>query len=47
MKNRKILIDETVRAFSIGFYQNSKHALKALDNLGWCDTFYCEQKKVM
>ena len=36
--------ERDIRAFCVGFYRNSKHALHVLDSLGWCDTFYCEQK---
>lgn len=34
-----------VRAFSVGFYNNIKPALNALQSLAWCDTFYCDQKQ--
>ncbi|MFH1727681.1 MAG: hypothetical protein ABIA04_04610 [Pseudomonadota bacterium] len=34
-----------VRAFCVGFYENAKQILKAIEVLPWCDTFYCEQRK--
>lgn len=32
-----------VRAFSVGFFGNAKHALNVLGSLGWCDTYYCDR----
>lgn len=36
---------EEIRAFCVGFYRNTIHALNALQSLDWCDTFYCNQKE--